>query len=167
MEQSFDGTFSFIPKTPGTYVVHIYGDKSSTAEENYVVKLTVTGDYLEWPTIEKFELSTVTGAAVDGEDGDQTLTVKDIQIEQYEKLKDNQYGDSKVAGCITITLDDSFVTKAGAGSRFPAKPRPLRRAKAPHPALLSTVTKSSIKRAITCWRRLITLRRMTSALPTP
>ncbi len=87
VEQSFDGTFSFIPKTPGTYVVHIYGDKSSTAEENYVVKLTVTGDYLEWPTIEKFELSTVTGAAVDGEDGDQTLTVKDIQIEQYEKAE--------------------------------------------------------------------------------
>ena len=111
VEQSFEGTFSFIPKTPGTYVVHIYGDKTSTAEENYVVKLTVTGDYLEWPTIEKFELSTVTGAAVDGEDGNQTLTVKDIQIEQYEKLKDNQYGDSKVAGCITITLDDSFVTK--------------------------------------------------------
>ena len=41
VEQSFDGTFSFIPKTPGTYVVHIYGDKTSTAEENYVVKLTV------------------------------------------------------------------------------------------------------------------------------
>ena len=121
VEQSFDGTFSFIPKTPGTYVVHIYGDKSSTAEENYVVKLTVTGDYLEWPTIEKFELSTVTGAAVDGEDGDQTLTVKDIQIEQYEKLKDNQYGDSKVAGCITITLDDSFVTKGRSWIQIPGK----------------------------------------------
>lgn len=121
VEQSFEGTFSFIPKTPGTYVVHIYGDKTSTAEENYVVKLTVTGDYLEWPTIEKFELSTVTGAAVDGEDGNQTLTVKDIQIEQYEKLKDNQYGDSKVAGCITITLDDSFVTKGRSWIQIPGK----------------------------------------------
>lgn len=111
VEQSFEGTFSFIPKTPGTYVVHIYGDKTSTAEENYVVKLTVTGDYLEWPTIEKFELSTVTGAAVDGEDGNQTLTVKDIQIEQYEKLKDSTDGSKKIAGCITVILDDSFVTK--------------------------------------------------------
>ena len=120
-EQSFNDTYAFIAKTPGTYVVHIYGDKTSTAEENYVVKLTVTGDYLEWPTIEKFELSTVTGAAVDGEDGDQTLTVKDIQIEQYEKLKDNQYGDSKVAGCITITLDDSFVTKGRSWIQIPGK----------------------------------------------
>ena len=111
VEQSFEGAFSFVPKTPGTYVVHIYGDKTSTAEENYVVKLTVTGDYLEWPTIEKFELSTVTGAAVDGEDGNQTLTVKDIQIEQYEKLKDSTDGSKKIAGCITVTLDDSFVTK--------------------------------------------------------
>ena len=111
VEQSFEGTFSFIPKTPGTYVVHIYGDKTSTAGENYVVKLTVTGDYLEWPTIEKFELSTVTGAAVDGEDGNQTLTVKEIQIEQYEKLKDSTDGSKKIAGCITVTLDDSFVTK--------------------------------------------------------
>ena len=121
VEQSFEGTFSFVPKTPGTYTVHIYGDKTSTAGENYVVKLTVTGDYLEWPTIEKFELSTVTGAAVDGEDGNQTLTVKDIQIEQYEKLKDNQYGDSKVAGCITITLDDSFVTKGRSWIQIPGK----------------------------------------------
>lgn len=111
VEQSFEGAFSFVPKTPGTYTVHIYGDKTSTAEENYVVKLTVTGDYLEWPTIEKFELSTVTGAAVDGEDGNQTLTVKDIQIEQYEKLKDSTDGSKKIAGCITVTLDDSFVTK--------------------------------------------------------
>ena len=110
-EQSFNDTYAFIAKTPGTYVVHIYGDKTSTAEENYVVKLTVTGDYLEWPTIEKFELSTVTGAAVDGEDGNQTLTVKDIQIEQYEKLKDSTDGSKKIAGCITVTLDDSFVTK--------------------------------------------------------
>lgn len=110
-EQSFNDTYAFIAKTPGTYVVHIYGDKSSTAEENYVVKLTVTGDYLEWPTIEKFELSTVTGAAVDSEDGDQTLTVKDIQIEQYEKLKDSTDGSKKIAGCITVILDDSFVTK--------------------------------------------------------
>ena len=120
-EQSFNDTYAFIAKTPGTYTVHIYGDKTSTAEENYVVKLTVTGDYLEWPTIEKFELSTVTGAAVDGEDGNQTLTVKDIQIEQYEKLKDNQYGDSKVAGCITITLDDSFVTKGRSWIQIPGK----------------------------------------------
>lgn len=111
VEQSFEGRFSFIPKTPGTYVVHIYGDKTSTAGENYVVKLTVTGDYLEWPTIKKFELSTVTGAAVDGEDGNQTLTVKEIQIEQYEKLKDSTDGSKKIAGCITVTLDDSFVTK--------------------------------------------------------
>lgn len=111
VEQSFEGAFSFVPKTPGTYTVHIYGDKTSTAGENYVVKLTVTGDYLEWPTIEKFELSTVTGAAVDGEDGNQTLTVKDIQIEQYEKLKDSTDGSKKIAGCITVTLDDSFVTK--------------------------------------------------------
>lgn len=111
VEQSFEGAFSFVPKTPGTYTVHIYGDKTSTAGENYVVKLTVTGDYLEWPTIEKFELSTVTGAAVDGEDGTQTLTVKDIQIEQYEKLKDSTDGSKKIAGCITVTLDDSFVTK--------------------------------------------------------
>ncbi len=110
-EQSFNDTYAFIAKTPGTYVVHIYGDKTSTAEENYVVKLTVTGDYLEWPTIEKFELSTVTGAAVDGEDGNQTLTVKEIQIEQYEKLKDSTDGSKKIAGCITVTLDDSFVTK--------------------------------------------------------
>lgn len=110
-EQSFNDTYAFIAKTPGTYVVHIYGDKTSTAGENYVVKLTVTGDYLEWPTIEKFELSTVTGAAVDGEDGNQTLTVKDIQIEQYEKLKDSTDGSKKIAGCITVTLDDSFVTK--------------------------------------------------------
>ena len=111
VEQSFEGAFSFVPKTPGTYTVHIYGDKTSTAGENYVVKLTVTGDYLEWPTIEKFELSTVTGAAVDGEDGNQTLTVKGIQIEQYEKLKDSTDGSKKIAGCITVTLDDSFVTK--------------------------------------------------------
>lgn len=110
-EQSFNDTYAFIAKTPGTYVVHIYGDKTSTAEENYVVKLTVTGDYLEWATIEKFELSTVTGAAVDGEDGNQTLTVKEIQIEQYEKLKDSTDGSKKIAGCITVTLDDSFVTK--------------------------------------------------------
>ena len=111
VEQSFEGTFSFIPKTPGTYVVHIYGDKSAATADNYVVQLTVTGDYLDWPKIEKFELSTVTGAAVDGEDGNQTLTVKDIQIEQYEKLKDSTDGSKKIAGCITVTLDDSFVTK--------------------------------------------------------
>lgn len=111
VEQSFEGAFSFVPKTPGTYVVHIYGDKSAATADNYVVQLTVTGDYLEWPTIEKFELSTVTGAAVDGEDGNQTLTVKEIQIEQYEKLKDSTDGSKKIAGCITVTLDDSFVTK--------------------------------------------------------
>lgn len=111
VEQSFEGTFSFIPKTPGTYVVHIYGDKSAATADNYVVQLTVTGDYLDWPKIEKFELSTVTGAAVDGEDGNQMLTVKDIQIEQYEKLKDSTDGSKKIAGCITVTLDDSFVTK--------------------------------------------------------
>lgn len=40
-EQSFEGAFSFIPKTPGTYVVHIYGDKSAATADNYVVQLTV------------------------------------------------------------------------------------------------------------------------------
>lgn len=41
VEQSFEGAFSFVPKTPGTYVVHIYGDKSAATADNYVVQLTV------------------------------------------------------------------------------------------------------------------------------
>lgn len=108
-EQSFDGTYSYTPKAPGTYTVHIYGDKTSAAAENYVVKLTATGDILEWPTITGFSLSTVTGAAVDGETGSQTLNIKDIQIEQYKELKTS--GSNKIAGCITVTVDDDFATK--------------------------------------------------------
>lgn len=35
VEQSFEGAFSFVPKTPGAYTVHIYGDKSAATADNF------------------------------------------------------------------------------------------------------------------------------------
>lgn len=104
-------TYTFTAEEAGEYILHFYTDKTASADENYVVKLTVEKLITTWPKITGFSVETVIGSAVDGEDADQTLTVNRVLIEQYEELQDSTDGTKKIGGCITVAVNEDFVAK--------------------------------------------------------
>lgn len=112
-EQAVEGdTFTYtVPEDVGEYILHFYSNKTATAEDNYVVKITV--GLTVWPKITAFTASEASGTKVTalGETANPTLAVKDIRIEQYEELQPSADGTKKIAGCITVEVADNFIEK--------------------------------------------------------
>lgn len=109
-------TYTFTATELGEYILHFYTDKTASADDNYVVKLTVEKLIVTWPKITGFSVATVKGGKVGNETGMQVLPVEKVLVEQYQELQDSADKTKKLAGCITIAVGkdadgDDFVSK--------------------------------------------------------